>query len=87
VTDITPEEQLAFEAVKENIESTLLEEKRSKTWQEWLSAKQAELGVEYKQGLEPSPTATSSPVGRSTTSNMPSSTTVPTILTTITTRE
>lgn len=68
VTDITPEEQLAFDAVKENIESTLLSEKQAKTWQEWLAAKEAELGVEYKAGLEPSSTTTSSLAARSSTS-------------------
>jgi parvulin-like peptidyl-prolyl isomerase len=85
VTDITPEEQLAFDAVKENIESTLLEEKRSKTWQEWLAAKQAELGVEYKEGLEPSPAATSIPAAQSTTTSTTGTSTTITTTTTVTT--
>ena len=67
VTDITPGKQLAYDEVKESIKSTLLDEKQSKTWREWLASKQAELGVEYREGFKPSPT-TSSSVERPTTS-------------------
>jgi parvulin-like peptidyl-prolyl isomerase len=54
VTDITPEDQLSYDEVMENIKSTLLELKQNQTWQEWLAGKQAELGVRYRAGLEPS---------------------------------
>lgn len=67
VTDITPEKQLAYDEVKENIKSTLLSEKQSKTWQAWLASKQTELGVEYREGFKPSST-TSSSVEQTTTS-------------------
>lgn len=53
VTDITPEEQLSYDEVMENIKSTLLELKRAQTWQAWLAEKQVELGVRYRGGLEP----------------------------------
>lgn len=67
VTDITPEEQLAYAEVKENIKSTLLELKQTRTWQEWLARKQAELGVRYRAGLEP-PSAGSMDIEQSTAS-------------------
>ena len=69
VTDITPEKQLAYDEVGEKIKSTLLSEKQSKTWQAWLTAKQAELGVEYREGFEPSSTAGSSVEPSSVTSS------------------
>ncbi len=53
VTDITPERQLAFAQVKENIKSTLLTKKQSEAWDAWLSAKKAELGVVYGNGYAP----------------------------------
>ncbi len=66
VTDITPEQELSYEEVKENIKSTLLELKQTQTWQEWLVEKQAELGVRYRAGLEP-PSASSVETQRSVT--------------------
>jgi parvulin-like peptidyl-prolyl isomerase len=56
VTDISPEEQLSYDEVMENIKSTLLDLKQTQTWEEWLAGKKAELGVRYRAGLEP-PTA------------------------------
>ena len=67
VTDITPEKQLAYDEVKENIESSLLAQKQSETWQAWLAKKQAELGVKYREGFRPAST-TSTSVAPSTTS-------------------
>jgi parvulin-like peptidyl-prolyl isomerase len=66
VTDITPEQQLSYDEVKEDIKSTLLELKQTQTWQEWLADKQAELGVRYRAGLEP-PSASGLEAGQSTT--------------------
>jgi parvulin-like peptidyl-prolyl isomerase len=66
VTDVTPEQQLSYDEVKENIKSTLLELKQTQTWQEWLAGKQAELGVRYRAGLEPS-SASDLEAGQSTT--------------------
>jgi foldase protein PrsA len=67
VTDITPEKQLAYDEMKENIKSSLLAQRRSETWQAWLIQKQTELGVEYREGLRPT-SATSTSVELSTTS-------------------
>jgi foldase protein PrsA len=53
VTDITPEQQLAYDQVKENIKSTLLEEKQADTWNTWLAQKEAELGGAYREGYAP----------------------------------
>jgi parvulin-like peptidyl-prolyl isomerase len=50
VTDITPENQLSYDLVKEKIRTTLLEEKQTAAWEQWLSGKMAELGVVYRDG-------------------------------------
>jgi len=54
VTDITPKKQLAYNQVKENIRTALLEQKQTQTWEKWLAKKQAELGVSYREGYAPS---------------------------------
>jgi parvulin-like peptidyl-prolyl isomerase len=53
VTDITPENQLSYDLVKEKIRTTLLEEKQTAAWEQWLSGKMAELGVVYRDGYAP----------------------------------
>lgn len=58
VTEITPEEQLSYEQVKEGIKTALLEQKTERAWQAWLAEKQAELGVVYLSELEPETTTT-----------------------------
>ena len=54
VTDITPEQQLAYDQVKESIRTALLTQKQSATWEEWLAGTEAELGVVYQKGYAPS---------------------------------
>jgi foldase protein PrsA len=66
VTDITPEKQLAYDEVKESIESSLLVQRQSETWQAWLAKMQTELGVKYREGFRP-PSTTSTSAERSTT--------------------
>ena len=56
VTDITPEQQTAFDQVKETIKSSLLEEKQTATWNTWLADKEAKLGVIYRKGYAPTST-------------------------------
>ena len=77
VTDITPEQQLAFDQVKETIKTALLTQKQSDTWQAWLSAKEAQLGVVYRDGYAPPArtTATTLKPGKSTTSTSGATTT------------
>ena len=53
VTDITPEQQLTYDQVKEKIKTILLSNKQEYTWEAWLTAKQAELGVAYRKGYAP----------------------------------
>lgn len=53
VTDITPEEQLSYDQVKENIRTALLAEKQKNTWEAWLRAKEIELGVVYHEKYAP----------------------------------
>jgi foldase protein PrsA len=74
VTDITPEQQLAFNQVKENIKSALLSKKQTETWEAWLATKEAELGVVYRKGYAP-PSANQSPVTTKTTTTVKTTTT------------
>ncbi len=53
VTDITPENQLSYDLVKEKIRTTLLEQKQAAAWEQWLSDKMAALGVVYRDGYAP----------------------------------
>jgi len=69
VTDITPEQQLTFDEVKEGIKSALLEQRQTDTWTAWLATKQTELGVVYRGGLEPS-SGTQLSAGEGTTSTV-----------------
>jgi len=53
VTDITPERQLSYDQVKENIKAALLEQKQTQTWEKWLSLAESRLGVKYLAGYRP----------------------------------
>jgi parvulin-like peptidyl-prolyl isomerase len=53
VTDITPENQLSYDLVKEKIRTSLLEEKQAAAWEQWLSEKMAAVGVVYRDGYAP----------------------------------
>ncbi len=53
VTDITPERQLSYDQVKENIKSALLTQKQTAAWEKWLATARARLGVEYLAGYKP----------------------------------
>jgi parvulin-like peptidyl-prolyl isomerase len=66
VTDITPEAQLSYDLVKEKIRTTLLTAKQTEVWDRWLSEKQAELGVVYRDGYAPVSAVTTS-LGAGTT--------------------
>jgi parvulin-like peptidyl-prolyl isomerase len=58
VTDITPAQQLGYDQVRETIKTTLLSQKQSDTWNAWLAAKEAELGVVYRAGYAPAAKST-----------------------------
>jgi foldase protein PrsA len=60
VTDITPEKQLSYDQVKENIKSALLEAGQTERWQEWLAQAETDLGVKYRSGYKPTSTPDSS---------------------------
>lgn len=62
VGDITAQQQLPFERVKEGIRTALLEHKIDQMWRSWLAEKQKELGVIYLAGLEPPARATQAEV-------------------------
>lgn len=66
VTDITPERQLSFDQVKENIKTALLEQKRAATWEKWLTLAHSRLGVEYLAGYRPPSKETAGSASRST---------------------
>ena len=53
VVDITPSQQLAYDSVKEQIRSELLEEKEAEVWEEWLVDTMTRLGVVYRDGYAP----------------------------------
>lgn len=65
VTDITSEEQLSYEQVQEVIKTILLEQKRTRVWEEWLAGKEKQLGVTYRSGLKPETTTTTATEGGS----------------------
>ena len=68
MSDIVPEKQLGYDEVSENIKSSLLERKRADAWQTWLTKQESGLGVEYRNGLKPAATTTSTTAARATTS-------------------
>lgn len=53
VTDITPERQLAYDQVKENIKAALLEARQTEAWEQWLALAQTRLGVQYLADYRP----------------------------------
>lgn len=57
VTDITAEEQLGYDRVKEGIRTSLLEQKIALAWKAWLAERKSEVGVIYRTGLEPQESA------------------------------
>ena len=61
VTDITPEEQLSYDRVKEGIRTSLLEQKIEQAWKAWLAERKSEVGVIYRTGLEPQETTDAQP--------------------------
>ena len=61
VMDITPAQQLAYDSVKEQIRSNLLEEKRTQAWKDWLTETMTALGVVYADGYAP-PDAVTAPL-------------------------
>jgi parvulin-like peptidyl-prolyl isomerase len=79
VTDITPEQQLGFDQVKENIKSALFAKKQTEAWDAWLAARKAELGVVYRKGYAPaSATQTPGATVKSTTTTAKPTTAKPT---------
>lgn len=58
VTGITAAKQSTLDEVKEAIESNLLNLKKNEAWAEWLTNAKTELGVTYKEGMEPTTTTT-----------------------------
>ena len=47
------DEQYTVEEVKEDITSTLLSKLQSEAWDKWIQATKVELGVTYREGMEP----------------------------------
>jgi foldase protein PrsA len=86
VTGITPAKQSTLDEVKEDITSTLLNEKKSAAWNEWVIKTKAEIGVIYKQGMEPTTTTTAATTattsGPSTTAGATTSSTASDLTTT-----
>jgi foldase protein PrsA len=64
--DITPAQQLAYDAVKEQIRSKLLQSKQTEAWKKWLDETQLRLGVIYRDGYAPAGAVTGMPVTTTT---------------------
>jgi foldase protein PrsA len=88
VTGITPAKQSTLDEVKEEITSTLLNQKKYEVWNEWLTKTKAEIGVIYKEGMEPTTTTTAATTattsGPSTTAGATTSSTASDLTTTTT---
>jgi foldase protein PrsA len=88
VTGITPAKQSTLDEVKEEITSTLLNQKKYEAWNEWLTKTKAEIGVIYKEGMEPTTTTTAATTattsGPSTTAGATTSSTASDLTTTTT---
>ena len=79
VTEITEAKQYTLDEVKEDISSTLVNEKKGEVWQEWLDSIRTKLGVVFKAGMEPTTTTTAATTetttsGGATTTNTPATT-------------
>jgi foldase protein PrsA len=94
VTGITEAKQytLEDEGIKDDISSTLVKEKKGEVWSDWVTKTKAELGVVYKEGMEPTTTTTASttvttsgPADTTTTTAGETTTTAGTASTTTTT--
>ncbi len=88
VTGITPAKQSTLDEVKEEITSTLLNQKKYEVWNEWLTKTKTEIGVIYKEGMEPTTTTTAATTattsGPSTTAGATTSSTASDLTTTTT---
>jgi len=58
VTGITPAKQSTLAEVKDEITSTLLGNKKSTAWQDWVTAQKAKVGVVYANAWAPTTTTT-----------------------------
>lgn len=58
VTGINEAKQYSLEEVREDISANLVNDAKTEAWQAWISNTRAELGVEYKSGLERETTPT-----------------------------
>ncbi len=58
VTGITPAKQSTLDEVKSDISATLVNDKKSTVWQDWITKTKAEIKVVYKDGMELTTTTT-----------------------------
>ncbi|MCX8031777.1 MAG: peptidylprolyl isomerase [Thermoleophilia bacterium] len=58
VTAIDEAHQLALEEVKDTIKATLLEQKKAEAWRQWLEQTKQEIGVTYREDMQPTTTTT-----------------------------
>jgi parvulin-like peptidyl-prolyl isomerase len=60
VTDINPQKEKTFDGVKEELRQQLLTDKQNQWWNDWLKKKKADLNVQYRRGLAPEATSSTS---------------------------
>ena len=58
VTAINAAKQSSLDEVKSDIQSTLLNQKKTDAWQKWVEDTKKEIGVTYAKGMEPTTTTT-----------------------------
>ncbi len=73
VTEISEARLQTLEEVKEGISAQLLQEKQGEAWLKWLEDMKTELGVTYREDMQPTTTVSTEPTA---TTNDPTGTTV-----------
>lgn len=61
VTEISEARQLPLEEVKDQISATLLQEKQGEAWLKWIEDTKTELGVTYREDMQPTTTVSTEP--------------------------
>jgi parvulin-like peptidyl-prolyl isomerase len=76
VTEITPAKQYTLDEVKDEIKSTLLSDKKTKAWQDWIAQQKKAVGVTYASDWQPATTTTTAAESTTTSAGGETTTTV-----------
>jgi foldase protein PrsA len=75
VTGITPAKQSTLDEVKATIQTTLVGQKKSEAWRNWIDAQKKAIGVTYRDDMVPASTTTTTAAATTPTSSGGSTTT------------